>query len=74
MTLHQCLGHPSEDITRAPWLKLGIKMKGSMREYEGCRLDKTRQKNIKKEYFPRSEKISGRMFVDISSIKYKSIG
>ena len=42
LTLHQHLGHPSEDITRATGLKLGLKMKGTMRDCEGCGLGKMR--------------------------------
>ena len=74
MTLHQRLGHPSEDITRATGLKLGLKMKGTMRECEGCGLGKMRQKNVSKEQVPRAKNIGERMFVVISSIKHKSAG
>ena len=49
LTLHQRLGHPSEDITRVTELKLRLKMRGIMREYEGCGLGKMRQKNLSKE-------------------------
>ena len=73
LTLYQRLGHPSEDITRATGLKLGLKMKGTMRDCEGCGLDKMRQKNVSKEQV-RAKNIGERMFVDISSIKHKSAG
>ncbi len=36
MTLHQLLGHPSEEITRATGLKLRLQMKGAMNRCEGC--------------------------------------
>ena len=70
MTLHQRLEHPSEDITRATGLKLGLKMKGTMRECEGCGLGKMRQKSVSKEQVPRAKNIGEKMFVDISSIKH----
>ena len=74
LTLHQRLGHPSEDITRATGLKLGLKMKGTMRECEGCGLGKMRQKNVSKEQVPRAKNVGERIFVDISSIKHESAG
>ena len=74
LTLYQRLGHPSKDITRATGLKLGLKMKGTMRECEGCGLGKMRQKNVSKEQVPRAKNVGERMFVDISSIKHKSAG
>ena len=74
LTLHQRLGHPSEDITRATGLKLGLKMKGTMRECKGCGLGKMRQKNVSKEQVQRAMNIGERMFVDITSIKHKSAG
>ena len=74
LTLHQRLGHPSEDITRATGLKLGLKMKGTMSDFEGCGLGKMRQKNVSKEQVPRAQNIGERMFIDISSIKHKSAG
>ena len=79
LTLHQRLGHPSEDITRETGLKLGlkmkgIKMKGIMRECEGCGLGKMRQKNVSQEPVPRAKNVGERMFADISSIKHKSAG
>ena len=66
LTLHQRLGHPSEDITRATGLKLGLKMKGTMRECKGCGLGKMRQKNVSKEQVPRAKNVGERMFVDNS--------
>ena len=36
LTLHQCLGYLSENIIRSTGLKLGLNMKGSMRECKGC--------------------------------------
>ena len=74
MTLHQRLGHPSKYITRATGIKLGLKMKGTMRECKGCGLGKMRQKNVSKEQVTRAKSIGERMFVDISSIKHKSTG
>ena len=74
MTLHQLLGHPSEEITRATGLKLGVQMRGVMNHYEGCGLGKMRQKNVSKEQVPRAKEVGERMFIDISSIKYRSAG
>ena len=53
---------------------MGLKMKGIMRECEGCGLGKMRQKNVSKEQVPRTKNIGERIFVDISSIKHKSAG
>ena len=61
LTLHQRLGHPSEDITRATGLKLGLKMKGTMRDCEGYGLGKMRQKNVSKEQVPRVKNIGERI-------------
>ena len=38
MKIHQELGHPSEDLTRATGLNLNLnlKMRGSMQHCEGC--------------------------------------
>ncbi len=74
MTLHQLLGHPSEEITRATGLKLGLQIKGAMNHCEGCGLGKMRQKNINKEQVPRGKEVGDRMSMDISSIKYKRAG
>ena len=74
MTLHQLLGHPSEEITRATGLKLGLQMKGAINHCEGCGLGKMRQKNMNKEQVPRTKEVGDRIFMDISSIKYKSAG
>ena len=50
LTLHQRLGHPSKEITRAT----GLKMKGTIRECEGCGLDKMREE-CKQRTGPKSE-------------------
>ena len=72
--IHQQLGHPGEDMTRATGLKLGLRMKGSMHHCEGCGLGKMKQKNINKELVARAKSVGERMFMDISSIKHKSAG
>ena len=74
MTLHQHLGHPSEDITRSTGRKMGLNMKGAIRHCEGCGIGKMRQKNMNKEHVPRANTVGDRMFMDISSIKHKSAG
>ena len=74
VTLHQLLGHPSEEITRTMGLKSGVQMRGVMNHCEGCELGKMRQKNVIKEQVPRAKEVGDRMFMDISSIKYRSIG
>ena len=74
LSLYQCIGHPSEDKTKATGPKLGLKMRGTMREYKGCGLGKMRQKNVSKEQVSRAKNIGDRMFIDISSITHKSTG
>ena len=74
MKIHQELGHPSEDLTRATGLKLNLKMKGSMQHCDGCGMGKTKQKKMNKEPVPRAKKVGERMFMDISSIKHESAG
>ena len=74
MTLHQLLGHSSEEITRATGVKLGVQMRGVMNHCEGCGLGKIKQKNVSKEQVQRAKEVGDRMFMDISSIKYRSAG
>ena len=74
MTLYQLLGHPSEEITRATDLKLRVQMRGVMNHCDGCGIGKMRQKNVSKEQVPRAKEVGERMFIDISSIKYRSAG
>ena len=68
MTLHQHFGHPSEYITRAMGLKLGLSMKGLMKQSEGYSTGKMRQKSISKERVPRAKEVGERILMDISSI------
>ncbi len=74
MTLHQHLGHPSEDITRATECKMGLRVIGTMKHCEGCGVGKMKQKNMNKKHVPRAKAVGNRMLMDITSIKHKSSG
>ena len=74
MRFHEMLGHTSEALTRTTAKKMGIRLKGVFRHCDGCALGKMRKKNIAKEKIPNAPRNGDRLFLDISSIKYPSMG
>ncbi len=74
MKFHEMLGHASETLTRSTAKKMGIRLKGDFRHCDGCALGKMRKKNIAKEKVPNAPRNGDCLFLDISSIKYPSMG
>ena len=72
--IHERLGHPGENITRATAKILGVNLHGTMKHCDGCVLGKMRQKNLPKQKIASAKEVGHRFFLDISSIKYQSIG
>ena len=72
--IHEMLGHPSEEITKATAFKLNLKPTGKMMRCVHCDVGKMKKKNISKQQLDRAEKPGDRLFMDISSIKYASAG
>ena len=74
MKFHEMLGHASETLTRATAKKMGVRLEGDFRHCDGCALGKMRKKNVTKEKVPNASRNGDRLFLDISSIKYPSMG
>ena len=72
--VHEMLGHPSEEITKATARKLNIKTSEKMTKCEHCDVAKMKKRNISKSKLDRAEKAGERIFLDISSIQYPSAG
>ena len=67
-------GHASKTLTRSTAKKMGIRLEGDFRHCDRCTLGKTRKKNVTKEKVPNASRNRDRLFLDISSIKYPSMG
>ena len=74
MKYHEHLGHASEAMTRSTASRMNVKLKGNFTYCDGCSQGKMRQKNISKKKIKQSEIPGERLFLDISSIKYTSLG
>ena len=73
--LHEKLGHPSADITKATATKLKLNMnEDKMEKCEYCDIGKMRKKNICKKPLKRVAIAGERVYMDISYIKYPSAG
>ena len=72
--IHEMMGHPSEQITKATARQLNIKSSGKMMRCAHCDIGKMKQKNISKQQLERADEPGDRLFMDISSIKYASAG
>ena len=73
--LHEKLGHPSADITKATATKLNMNInEDKMEKCEYCDIGKMRKKNISKKPLKRVAIAGERVYMDISSIKYPSAG
>lgn len=71
---HEKLGHSGDNITRMTAKNLGLKLHGTLKQCDGCMLGKMRQKNVPKQKGPNAKEAGQCFFLDISSIKYRSIG
>ena len=74
MKFHERLSHASEVMTKSTAIKMDKSLKGKFIYCEGCSQGKMRQKNIRKQKVKQSEIPGERFFMDISSIKYASLG
>ena len=72
--MHRALGHPSEDTTRRTAAFYGLKLSGEMDPCIDCAEAKSRQRNVNKESEGGSDIAGERLFIDISSVKKKSLG
>ena len=71
---HAVLGHPSADSTNMTAKKLNLNNMPHDEICESCIKGKQRQKNFPKETEFRAEKARERIYFNISSIQYKSLG
>ena len=72
--LHQELGHPGEDMTRATGKHMGLTLMGTFAPCEDCGIAKAKQTKIKKGVSSKSKIPGERIFIDISSPKTGSLG
>ncbi len=68
------LGHAGEYASRLTANFYNWKIQGKLSRCESCGLSKSRQSPIPKKAIPRSNIPGERLFIDISSIKSKSLG
>ena len=72
--IHQKLGHPGEETTKATANKIGLKFSKKNEECESCPIGKARQKNLNKIAGRKSE-TPGQVFAsDISLVATEAIG
>ena len=71
---HELLGHVGIEALKNTANKMDLKLTGKFIKCEDCALSKVRQKNLNKDLVPRATKKGERFFMDISSIKYESLG
>ena len=72
--MHAILGHPSNELTNKTAGKIGLKGIHVKATCESCIKAKQKQKNIPKYIDFKATKPGGKVFFDLSSIEYKSLG
>jgi hypothetical protein len=72
--LHKILGHTNEDSIRNTAKYYGIEVQNKMEKCVDCALSKAKQKSVKKYTNTKSEVPGERLFIDISSVQYESLG
>ena len=73
--LHERLGHPNAEITKATATKLSVKTSDiAMTKCEHCDIAKMKKKNVSKKPLNKAHRPGDRVYMDISSIKYPSAG
>ena len=72
--LHGILGHVGEDCTRKTGKYYGWEVHGPRLRCEDCGVGKMKQASVSKEEVKRSTIVGERLFLDVSSIKHKSLG
>ena len=71
---HAILGHPSNELTNKTAGKIGLKGIHVKATCESCIKAKQKQKNIPKYVDFKATEPGGKVFFDLSSIEYKSLG
>jgi hypothetical protein len=72
--IHQQLGHPSDQITRATAIALGIKATGIFENCDSCARSKAKSQKIPKVAFRSATRKGERIYMDISSVQSESFG
>ena len=72
--MHQLFGHACEATIRRTAQYYGITLTGNMESCVACALAKARQRNVNKETDVISTMPAERLYIDISSIQYPSLG
>ena len=72
--LHEHLGHMCMSSARATAKFYGWAVTGEDWKCKACKLVKSRQANLNKEWVPRSKTHGERLFIDISYTEYVSFG
>ena len=74
MQYHEHLGHASEPMTRSTALRMNVKLKINFTYCNGCSQGKMCQKNASKMKIKQSKIPGERLFLDISLMRYTSLG
>jgi hypothetical protein len=72
--LHKVFGHCGQEILKNTIKMYGFKSSGDFDTCEQCAIAKARQKNVNKNWLGSSNLPGEHLYVDISSIKERSIG
>jgi hypothetical protein len=72
--MHRVFNHASEDVLRKTAQENGWKVTGKFETCKDCQLSNANQKGVQKTTSDRSSIPGERLFIDITSIKKKSIG
>ena len=72
--LHQELGHPGEDVTRATGKYMGLKITSTFNPCKDCGVVKAKQSKMNKGVTSKSKIPGERFFIDISPPKSASLG
>ena len=71
---HKVLGHPSEDTTRLTAKFYNLKLTRDWKVCTECALAKRMQRRLAREAEHTAEEPGGRMFLDLSSLNFTTIG
>jgi hypothetical protein len=72
--LHKLFGHCGQEILNNTIKMYGFKSSGNFDTCEQCAIVKAQQKNVNNNWLSSSNSPGERLYVDISSIKERSIG
>ena len=71
---HELSGHVGIETLKNTANQMNLKLSGNFMKCEDCALSKAKQKNLNKNLVPRATKKGEQFFMDISLIKYESLG